>query len=84
MIFSSLIFLYAFLLITFILYFIISNRAYRNFILFAVSLVFYGWGEPKYILVMLASILTAYIFGFFIEKYRTPINEKPRFISRCR
>ncbi len=78
MIFSSLIFLYAFLLITFILYFIISNRAYRNFILFAVSLVFYGWGEPKYILVMLASILTAYIFGFFIEKYRDTDKRKAK------
>ena len=56
----------------------IPNRAYRNFILFAVSLVFYGWGEPKYILVMLASILSAYIFGFFIEKYRDTDKRKAK------
>lgn len=78
MVFSSLIFLYAFLPITFILYYIFPYRGYRNFILFAVSLVFYGWGEPKYILVMLASILSAYFFGFFIEKYRDTDKRKAR------
>ena len=39
-------------------------------ILLAVSLLFYGWGEPIYILVMLASITEAYAFGFLINKYR--------------
>jgi alginate O-acetyltransferase complex protein AlgI len=78
MVFSSLIFLYAFLLITLILYFMLPYRGYRNFILFAVSLVFYGWGEPKYIVIMLASILSAYIFGFFIEKYRDTDRRKAK------
>lgn len=69
MVFSSLIFLFAFLTVTLIAYFI-SPFKYRNLVLFVVSLVFYGWGEPKYILVMLFSITTAYVCGFFIGKYR--------------
>ena len=65
MVFSSLIFLFAYLAVTLVLYYVVPFKA-RNAVLFAVSLVFYGWGEPKYIVVMLFSILVAYIFGFFV------------------
>ncbi len=70
MVFSSLLFLFAYLAVTLFLYYIIPNMRYRNWVLFIVSMLFYGWGEPLYIIVMLASILEAYIFGFFIAKYR--------------
>ena len=70
MVFSSLIFLFAYLTVTLALYYVIPNIKYRNVVLFVVSMLFYGWGEPLYIIVMLISILDAYIFGFFIEKYR--------------
>ena len=50
----------------------------RNAVLFVVSLIFYGWGEPKYIVVMLFSILVAYIFGFFVGKYRESAPKKAR------
>ena len=70
MVFSSLLFLFAYLAVTLFLYYIIPNMRYRNWVLFVVSMLFYGWGEPLYIIVMLASILEAYIFGFFIAKYR--------------
>ena len=66
MVFSSLIFLFAYLTVTLALYYVIPNIKYRNVVLFVVSMLFYGWGEPLYIIVMLISILDAYIFGFFI------------------
>lgn len=81
MIFSSLIFLFAFLPITLILYFIVPFK-FRNLVLFVVSLVFYGWGEPRYIIVMMFSIITAYVFGFFIAKYRdTDIKKSKRYLA---
>ena len=70
MVFSSLIFLFAYLTVTLALYYVVPNIKWRNVVLFVVSMLFYGWGEPLYIIVMLISILDAYIFGFFIEKYR--------------
>ena len=77
MVFSSLIFLFAYLAVTLVLYYVVPFKA-RNAVLFAVSLVFYGWGEPKYIVVMLFSILVAYIFGFFVGKYRESAPKKAR------
>ena len=69
MVFSSLIFIFAYLAVTLAVYYV-SPLKWRNLVLFVVSLAFYGWGEPKYIALMVASILIAYIFGFFIERYR--------------
>ncbi len=69
MVFSSLIFIFAYLTVTLAVYYI-SPIKWRNLVLFIVSLAFYGWGEPKYIALMLVSIITAYGFGFGIEKYK--------------
>ena len=69
MVFSSLIFLFAYLPLTLLCYYAVP-RGWRNIVLFVVSLIFYGWGEPVYILLMVLSITTAYLFGFLIEKYR--------------
>lgn len=77
MVFSSLIFLFAYLAVTLVLYYAVPFKA-RNAVLFVVSLIFYGWGEPKYIVVMLFSILVAYIFGFFVGKYRESAPKKAR------
>ena len=41
---------------------------WQNAVLFIFSLLFYGWGEPVYVILMVASITTAYFFGFWIEK----------------
>ncbi|MGN1346476.1 MAG: MBOAT family O-acyltransferase [Eubacteriales bacterium] len=70
MVFSSLLFLFAYLPVTLLLYYLIPNLKYRNWVLFLLSLLFYGWGEPVYILVMLASITEAYVLGFFIARNR--------------
>ncbi|MBQ3666079.1 MAG: MBOAT family protein [Lachnospiraceae bacterium] len=69
MVFSSIVFLYLYLPITLIIYFLTPAR-YRNIWLFIVNLIFYGWGEPVYIILMLASILLNYVAGLFIGKYR--------------
>ena len=69
MVFSSLIFLYFFLPITLLIYFITPNQL-RNAILIVASLVFYAWGEPVYIFLMLISTVIDYVYGLLIDKYR--------------
>ena len=72
MVFSSFTFLLLFLPITLILYYIIPSKKknWRNLILLIMSLVFYAWGEPVYILLMILSIIVNYIFGIFIDKFK--------------
>lgn len=70
MLFSSTTFIFMFLTLLLILYFPIKNIKYRNIILLIFSLIFYSWGEPKYIFLMLITVLIAYIFGLLIDKYR--------------
>ena len=55
-------------------------RKLKNFVLLVFSLVFYAWGEPKYVLIMLASITVAYITGLFADKSR--YKEKAVFKAR--
>ncbi|MGN0077964.1 MAG: MBOAT family O-acyltransferase [Coriobacteriales bacterium] len=57
MVFSSSTFLFAFLPVTLIIYFLLRSRSARNVWLLVVSLCFYAWGEPVYVLLMVASIL---------------------------
>lgn len=67
MVFSSLLFLFLFLPAVLLAYYI-SPRRIRNLILFAASLVFYAWGEPVYIVIMLISTLTDYGFGRLLDR----------------
>ncbi len=69
MVFSSLTFIYVFLPVVLVLYFVIPNRVWRNAVLLAASLLFYAWGEPKFILVMLASSVCAYVGGLLVDCY---------------
>lgn len=70
MVFSSSVFLMAFLPLTLLVYFLVPARFVkaRNAVLLACSLAFYGWGEPKYILVMVFSIMFNYVLGLLIGK----------------
>ena len=72
MVFSSSVFFMAFLPITLLLYFLIPERflKVRNLWLLIASLIFYGWGEPKYIAVMAFSILFNYVMGRIVAKSR--------------
>ena len=69
MLFSSNVFLFAFLPTVLAVYYLVP-RVLRNPVLFLVSLVFYGWGEPVYLLLMLAVILLNYGFGLWIWALR--------------
>ena len=71
MIFSSLTFLYAFLPVTAALYFVWNNRVWRNGVLLAASLVFYAWGEPRFIALLLLATTEAYLGGLLLEKKRS-------------
>ena len=75
MIFSSIFFLFVFLPVTLILYFLVPWKL-KNTVLLIVSLIFYAWGEPVYVFLMLFSILFNYISGIEIQKYREENNEK--------
>ncbi|MBR3149755.1 MAG: MBOAT family protein [Eubacterium sp.] len=70
MIFSSILFLFRFLPIVLILYFV-SPKNWRNLVLFVVSLIFYGWDKPIYILLMLFSTVLDYSMGRLIEYSRS-------------
>ncbi len=69
MLFSSVPFLFYFLPAALLLYFA-APRPLKNAVLLLASLFFYAWGEPRYVLLMLVSIVQGYLFGLLIEKYR--------------
>lgn len=68
MLFSSISFLYYFLPSVLILYFL-APHSLKNTVLLISSLIFYGWGEPKYVFLMTASILIGYFSGLLIEAF---------------
>ena len=70
MVFSTLLFIFIFLVAVIGVYYLIPNRTYRNVVLLVFSIAFYGWGEPLYVFLMLFSILMNYVFGLIIENNR--------------
>ena len=68
MVFSSLVFLFFFLPIVIILYYL-SPRSIRLAILFLASLIFYSWGEPVYIYLIIFSTILDYTMGMLIHKF---------------
>ena len=69
MLFNSISFLYYFLPALIIIYFI-TPKKYKNIILLIASLLFYLYGEPKYVFLMIAEIIIAYIGAILIDKYK--------------
>lgn len=71
MLFSSLTFLFIFLPIVLLLYYTVFAKsiAARNGLLLIASLIFYAWGEPRFILIMILSIVVNYGFGIMIERF---------------
>lgn len=82
MLFSSLTFLFSFLPCLLVLYFIVPKRfvKLKNMILLLFSLCFYAWGEPKYILLMLGTVLVSYLFGLAINYYAEKGQSKKKLI----
>ncbi len=79
MVFSSLVFLFVYLPVTMLVYYIVPAK-WRNVWLFVVNLVFYGWGEPVYILLMLFSIAVNYFCGIGVGKHREAQPRKAKLI----
>lgn len=71
MVFSSATFIFLFLPIVLLVYFILNNRDLKNIWLFLVSLFFYSWGEPVYIVLMLFSIGANYLLALKIDGFKT-------------
>ncbi len=69
MVFSSLVFLYRYLAAVLLIYFI-SPEKLKNFVLFAFSLLFYAWGEPVYIVLMLFSTVVDYTHGLLVHRLK--------------
>ena len=69
MLFSSVPFLFYFLPAVLLWYFVLP-KTFRNAVLLCASLFFYYWGEPKYLVLMVASILAGYVFGILIDRCR--------------
>jgi alginate O-acetyltransferase complex protein AlgI len=84
LVFSSLIFLFQFLPAVLLVYYV-SPKKLRNAVLFAASLIFYAWGEPIYIIIMIFTTVFDYINGLLIDKYshRKPIARAVLFGSIC-
>ncbi|MEI0488133.1 MBOAT family O-acyltransferase [Brachyspira pulli] len=76
MLFSSMIFLWLFLPLVFILYYVLDKR-YRNLLLLIVSIIFYAWGGVSYTLIMFSSIVINYLFALLIDK-EIEKNNKPK------
>ena len=75
MVFSDSIFLYVFFPLIFCSYFIFKNLQYRNILLLIFSLIFYSWGEPKNIFLILIISFIAYIGGLLIGNYEKKENK---------
>ena len=69
MVFSSLEFMFLYFPVVLLLYFVTPLK-WRNATLFLTSLIFYGWGEPLYVFLMLFTVTVDYFFGFMVGKYR--------------
>ncbi len=72
MVFSSLVFVFLFLVITLGIYYAVPFK-FKNFVIFVSGFIFYAWGEPKYVAVMLISTLIDYFAGLAIHKYNDNI-----------
>lgn len=75
MVFSSMTFLWIFLPLLLVIYFITKEK-YRNIVLLIFSLIFYAWGEPKHIVLMLISIAINYVFGIILDKQEKKAKRK--------
>ena len=75
MVFSSLLFLFRYLPFVLVLYFICPKKL-RNLLLFVVSLIFYAWGEPIYVVLMIFSTLVDYTHGLLVAHYKAAGNTR--------
>ncbi len=71
MVFSSLLFVFAFLVICYVLYALMPGIRSRNVVLLLFSLIFYAWGGPALVVLLMGMTLFCYLGGVLIDRYRT-------------
>ena len=76
MVFSSLLFLLAFLPLNLICYFLVDSIKARNAVLLVFSLVFYAWGEPVYVLILIGMSFFCWLFSLILERQSAGIGKK--------
>ena len=76
MLFSSTIFIFGFLPFVLFVYYVFlrKTKKAKNVFLLLSSLAFYAWGEPKFVVLLITSIILKWIFGLAIDKYRENKN----------
>ena len=82
MVFSSVFFLFFFLLVVLGIYYLLPKKA-RNVWLFLASIAFYGYGEPVFVILFLASITLNYLCGLLIGKFRDDPKMKKAVLVGC-
>lgn len=75
MLFSSMTFLFVFMPLVLTIY-ILSKKEIRNYVLLIASVIFYAWGEPRYLAIMIITILTNYTGAILLDKYESSIKRK--------
>ena len=83
MLFSSLTFLAAFMPLFFILYFLFPKLSWKNTLLFVFSVIFYAWGEPAFIILMMITLTINYVFGLLIAKAGDNRKQAKLFMILC-
>jgi alginate O-acetyltransferase complex protein AlgI len=76
MLFSSIPFIILFLPVTILLYYSCPFVKVKNVILLVMSLIFYAWGEPKFVLIMIGSIILNYGVGLLIGNSALPDSKR--------
>ena len=78
MLFSSIVFIFVFLPIVLIIYYVLlkNNRKYQNVFLLISSLIFYAWGEPWFVLIMIFSIILNWLYAIQVSKSYTSIRKR--------
>ena len=82
MVFSSLVFLFVFLTIHLIVYAVVADR-YRNAVLLVSSLIFYSWGGPQYLLLLVGDTFASWLFARLIERSDTKSSKRLWLIAEC-
>ena len=81
MVFSSLLFLYVFLPVTLLIYYVSPTLKLKNIALAFLSLIFYAWGEPLWVILLIVSSIVDYVNGRVIGRYRGKWQAKASLVT---
>ena len=82
MVFSSLVFLFLFLAIHLFVYHMVDER-YHNVVLLVSSLIFYSWGGPRYLVLLMGNTLASWGFALLIQRSDSPGKRKLWLVAEC-